>query len=258
MRKLMIVPVGTSLFQSASWDKDKENFEKVLGADHEHYTNYWAVNEQGRGLHAPDYRKKHDGGLDERFKNLLTAQNADEWSQWLAKYTPDTTPVMRYSAELATILSFARIEFGQEWSQKLSDYTIVFIHDDHEKEPGFIAAVHLKAYLKKIIKGGIVTTKSIPAFSSVSAVDMEKSLLDYYALLHKVLEPDNELGQSFNHVDIITSGGYKIYTIASSRMLKDQRYRIIYQHEQSFEVIIQQGKFYRFGKRELFNPTPVG
>ena len=93
MSKLMVVPVGTSLFQSASWDKDNEDLIKTLGLDWEHYAKNWTLNEHNKGLHSPDYRKKHDGGLDERFRNLLTTQNAEQWSEWLANYTPGVTPV---------------------------------------------------------------------------------------------------------------------------------------------------------------------
>ena len=71
-----------------------------------------------------------------------------------------------------------------------------------------------------------------------------------------MLGPNNDFGQPFNQVDIITSGGYKIYSIASSRMLHNSKYRIIYQHEQSNEVIIQQSNSYKIGRSELFIHLP--
>ncbi len=238
MDKLMVVTVGTSLFHSASWNKDNEDFKKVLGSYWENYAKHWAADDERKGLFTPEYRRKNDYGLEALFEKELTFDNANTWVDRLApyeKYTPKTHK-MRYSAEIATILGFGEKQTEKPWKDFLNDYVIKFLHDvDHKAGSTYHLAQHLSVYLQKLINGSPkkITAQPIPNLSSEDPTHLAEGLKEYYMYL------DQALASAFEIVDIVISGGYKIYGFISALLMGNPKCRIIYQHEYAEYVIIQ-------------------
>ena len=78
--------------------------------------------------------------------------NAADWANYIAPVNPLTIE-MRYSAEIATILKFAKHELtgNKTIVEFLSEYETVFFHDSDETSKSCIAANHMAVYLQKII-----------------------------------------------------------------------------------------------------------
>ena len=100
MSRLMYVTVGTSLFESATWQAADELVGKVRGYEE------WLTEET---LRSPEARRSHRlaARIRAALAEHLSVANVGEWTEFL----PDELragvhrgPAMRYSAELATIL----------------------------------------------------------------------------------------------------------------------------------------------------------
>lgn len=243
MGKLMIVTVGTSLFQSASWNKDEEGLKLILRGSWEHYSRFWAVDEEDRGLRSPEYRKKNDYGLEALFKKELTIENANAWVSWLAPYdNSPKTHKMRYSAEIATILSFAESESKarqQSWQEYLRGYEIYFVHDSDVNSPTARAAKHHEAYLQRLMAGGVelpnIKCWGIKDFSANSPRQLGDGLRSYQGFLKDA----RFTLERFESIDVIISGGYKVYGLVGYGFLLDERFRVIYLHEELLDAVIQ-------------------
>jgi len=252
MAKLMVVTVGTSLFQSASWNKDDENFKEVLGSYWESYAKHWAADEDDKGLRFPEYRRKNDFGLEALFKTELTHNNAETWAQWLAPYAgAPKTHKMRYSGELTTILSFAENEAKaarQSWQDFLREYEIYFVHDaDMNAETARAAqhhAVYLQKWLQREAESGNVKCWKISGFSGKSPQELSEGLRSYQDFLQNARFDVKK----FECIDVVISGGYKVYGLVGYGFLPDARFRVVYQHEELLEAIVQSKDKFQVGK----------
>jgi hypothetical protein len=230
MEKVMIVTVGTSLFHSASWNKNIGPFQKILGSSCKTYSRHWA---EGAGLTSPEHRRKHDGGLEEILSSAIKADNADDWAQWLAGYQRKVTPVMRYSAEISTILNYSNRQKADEWQAFLQEYTFNIVHDANTVTPTYHAAFHIKAYLSKLINADAdeVHLCGIRGFSADQPQPLKEGFKSFGEVLHRARE-------TYGQIDVVISGGFKIYGLAAALFLEQGKFRILYQHEQSDDIVI--------------------
>lgn len=241
MSNLMIITVGTSLFHSASWDERNTGFLDRLGSQADNYKDNWA-NARIKGdignLYKPDDRKIECPELVLKFKELLTADNAKEYAQYAADYQEGDE--MRYSAELATILAYARQMNPGNWKQYLSDYEIVFVIDEDENNPSHIAAVHNAACLAKIagLDDKKISAQKISYLSSIEPDKLKSALLDFQKYIHDEKEA-NQKTKKYQTIDLIVSGGYKIYGFVSFREISADT-QLIYMHEAASKIFIHQ------------------
>jgi len=240
MAKLMIVTVGTSLFTSASWDAGNAGFVEKLGESRaREYKNKWANPGDSRsagGLYSPEQRKREGKTLEPFFAERLTAANAAEWAALAAPHNPTQNRYnMRYSAELATILGYAKNDAGQDWKSFLDEYAIYFIHDNNETQPAYIAAKHNCAYLQTMVKARVEALEISHLSSSVP-----HQLIEGLKKFQQLLTEAAGAKAGYSAIDIVISGGYKIYGLIAFGFLTSPQYRIIYQHEDSEQVLILQ------------------
>lgn len=238
MSKLMILTVGTSLFHSASWDENNVNFLNELGSSADDYKRVWVdrgPNKNGP-LYSPDDRKSKCPELVRTLKGKLESNNASVWKDYVADYTP-STPEMRYSAELATMLSYFKQEY-LDWHKELENYEITLVCDSNENNESNIAACHLKYQLLKLLSvtDERVRVENIRYFSNTEPRYLAEGLRLYQQFTKDQLDSGK-----YKKLDIVVSGGFKIYGLISYGFLFSDRVKIIYQHEMA-NVIYQQTK----------------
>ena len=255
MERLMVVTVGTSLFQSASWDQIDKIFPESAKTYRNYYQKYWISDENNGGLDSPDYRRKNDFGLEEYFQNELKSENAETWSNWIASYQTIITPKMRYSAELATLLNYADILAKWEncsWVEALNKYDIYFIHDFEPESHSCIAAKHNCVYARKIlVENGfkfkpkqVIMTYPLKKFSGNEPLSLTHGLKAFQQWL---LDAQFNM-PPFEQIDVVISGGYKAYSLVGHGFLLDPRFRVVYQHEKFNHVVVQDRDKLSIGK----------
>lgn len=261
--KLLVVTVGTSLFHSASWDEENPVFCQELGkSEAKKYKTEWANPGDNRnlgGLHSPKLRMRNGGALEDRFKEKLkaTEKNVARWAEWVA-LPVEAGALMRYSAEIATILSLAKSESlaaGQTIEEFLAGYAgIYFFYDDDENSLAHIAAKHNMTYLQKMIGAtpGKIRSKEIAEFSAETPHKLAQGLRAYRELMTRLR--DNNPNAM---VDIVISGGYKVYGLIGYGFLSQDRFRIIYLHEEMPEVVIQNKTTFAIPAAGVEIPLPL-
>lgn len=250
MKKVMFVTMGTSLFHSASW-------EGALPSPVRHYKEWCDEKER---LKSPERRQlsPHSQQIKADLEGHLSAKNAEEWASCLPKElvagNPDSSTLMRFNAELSTILKLGLLSEERNGAASLADFlrsysAIHIAYDDRAPEDGgkhlpLIAAAHLKAYLDRIAGQGIASFLEIPGLSSKDSAVLIGTEHDPTGLtrlrneIQKLIDPPHLPDQ----IDFVISGGYKIYGVALARLtaLKQPRVRLIYTHESS-ELVIFSG-----------------
>lgn len=238
MSKVMYVTVGTSLFHSASWEADDVK---------EHIRHYeeWISKDP---LRSPEARKRtlHAESIEAVLKKALCAGDHALWAQRLARDLRDGDPspdtLMRFSAELATI--FKMREQASEFATLrdfLGSYSrIHLVSDSGTGRSGsdlqFAAANHLTCYLNQLSGNqGIAQVLPIPFLSSTSPAELLGDRTGLGLLAQHIASDLEHLSQ----IDLVISGGYKLYGIALSPLLRlpDVAARLLYIHEDGEHLI---------------------
>ena len=231
-KKLMIATVGTSIFHSASWDENKDGLDEIMPD----FIRYKEMCSKQHLLESPESRKIQYSDVAENMKKILKVNNAVEWAKYVAEYS-NTTPLMRYSAEIATLIGFVKIEGvnrGIPWQNIIKEYEIIFLHDHHDNNPSKIAAFHNAEYLKKII--GIDELDSKPVKITNFSSEIPGELVDAVVGLQKFVQLQIKAGKTGYHykeVVMVVSGGFKIYGLIAWGFLNNPRFKVVYQHEQA-------------------------
>jgi hypothetical protein len=252
--KVMFVTVGTSLFHSASWDAPlPQNIQ---------YYDRWLKPE---ALASPDARVM-DRRADEirrQLREKLTEVNGPDWAKHLPSAlftdTPKSTPIQRYSAELTTILMMAEQRAaGQTVGDFLKEYSqiqvVIEASSRVQSLPASLARIagcHLTAYLNAISGSNLARACDISNLSSTASspvLEALKMLRDRIPTALKEVQADE--------LDLVISGGYKIYGIALSHLADrdDVSARILYTHETSEELIIYRHGTFTVG--DISQPAP--
>ncbi len=244
MSKVMFVTVGTSLFHSATWEWVEGM--RVEVAPYEGWTK------DDELLQNPERRKstRDAACIMDGLKNRLDLENARTWASRLPKRLlagePEPHTFVRYSAELATILKLADRENGG--NERLGDFlcsyeAIHFVCDpkryDEKRSLTQVAAVHLARYVNEIAKEEKAEECLIPGLSSHRKDDL---LADSNTSgLRLLAETLRQASAAHQQVDILLSGGYKIYGIFLAPLLQDSRFRMAYIHEEGELLLTLQG-----------------
>lgn len=243
MSRLLFFTVGTSIFHSASWDP-----AAGVPPDACHYGDLV----HPERIYSPEARGACSRARAE-LESLLTAANAVDW----ARYLPDglcrdgrhdANGALRFSAELASFLRLVEEEGdGVSARQVLLSYDRTFVFADPLADPkgeagrSWIAAAHLGAYLNAIAGGSAAEVVRIPGLASVD----REVLFGPHTGLPLLFERVVALKRRHEAVglDLILTGGYKIYGLVLSRLLGHDELRVvasrlIYGHESGGNLLI--------------------
>jgi putative CRISPR-associated protein (TIGR02619 family) len=230
--RVMYVTMGTSLFHSATWALDDHG----LAIEMERYSG-WLV---APFLDSPEKRMSdvRSDSIRSRLKRKLTIDNGDEWAQRLPKRLrtgtlPALTP-MRYCAELSTLLKMAEEGAFRDFQAFLASYQEIRLcydgdfYDAEGLNLPHVAAEHLKAILHAVFSRTSVTTLSLPGISSREP----KTLLAALRTFRDHLQRREEV------VDLVLTGGYKIYGALLAPLAKKDSLELIYIHEGSDNLVV--------------------
>jgi hypothetical protein len=247
MKKGMFITVGTSLFHSATWEPDQGSLAAL--PEYRDWT-------QGELLTSPDRRMScgNSAKIREGLKILLEARDIEIWWNCLPQDLRDGRPnprtLMRYSAELSTLLKLADEEAqgAESLGEFLASYEeIRFVYDptsppDGNKNLPMIAGSHLLHYVNAISGDKAPARVSrIPALSSKDPAE----LLGENTGLGKLGQEVCMALAEWDQVDIIISGGYKLYGIFLAPVIDEiegKIARMIYVHEEGDVLMRIQGR----------------
>lgn len=241
MSKVMFVTVGTSLFHSASWEASESVLRDVPFYDR------WTENDSI--LREPEARKKLPAGdkIQQRLEYVLRTDNTGVWTGRLAadllRGEPDPVTVMRYSAELATILKLFEIE-GKSFPTLgafLGSYAAIYLPCDSSAQGDanrvYVAAHHLAAYLNRLAEadGMLAQPLAVPGLSSHEP----EKLLGARSGLGKLASSLLDAARAGDQLDVIVSGGYKLYGIYLYQRLAAEGLpvRLFYIHEDASRLV---------------------
>lgn len=235
MRKEMFITVGTSLYYSASWE-DRPPAADVLG-----YPDWL----KGERRQKPEARRKYlQGKTEDEITKRLTAdpQNVVKWTEILpqklqdGKHDPKDN--LRFSAELSSLLMLADHE-RLSVRDLLSGYEAIHVvvdPNDTTSGSSYVAGVHLQSYLQTI--GGTSNKSKVQIFeacylASRSERDLLRGLRD---LVRGAL--DRVKTSQLGRVDLVASGGYKIYAVFLSQLVAvREELRLLYMHEEAGKIV---------------------
>ncbi|RMG38228.1 MAG: hypothetical protein D6732_05470 [Methanobacteriota archaeon] len=242
MSKVIIVTVGTSIYHSATWDENNENFRRAIGARNakkyqERWCNPQSAGRIRAGLLSPSNRLRNAPELEENFHKWLKEGNPTVWGKWAAAYTPGEE--LRYSAELATLLKLAyseRLRNDNNWMNYFNDSKIWWICDKNTTSDSAIAAQHNAACLQYIasLESNKIDFKKIPHYSTTEPQNLPIALRVYKEFIDSFLNNDN-------HVEAVITGGYKIHTVIAKHFVGCQGFRMIFLHETFSGLFIDDG-----------------
>jgi hypothetical protein len=264
MSKLMFVTVGTSLFHSATWEATPEVLSCAPG-----YGDWLTKDAVG----SPEARQRGERAARTRagLMEHLAVENVSEWAERLALdllADPPRGPAMRYSAELATLLKMH--EEGEE-SPSFRDFlrgyeriNLVFERDhDAGGQPNAsrVAGEHLVGYLNRLAGFEVAVGLPIRGLSSTDPARLigggggfgDGALQRLAEELEKVRRPGVAL------VDLVISGGYKLYGVALARLAEESKrepiFRLVYVHEMGDRLMTYaRGSI---GMARHWSPNPV-
>ena len=271
MNKLLFFTVGSSLFESASWDGD---LEPAAGL-----TLYRTWLNDRRYLDSPKERGSCLAVAGE-LEEAIQAGNAESWAKCLPEDLREGRPVrgsaMRYSAELATLIKLAEEECDAERAENLREvlaaYRRIYVIVDPEVYTGgetaerlsYIAGKHLRRYLAVIAGeeeldktellqvGGLASEQA----GRLLAGDRKAGVL---LLLDEIKKRRRE--HRPEHMDFVVTGGYKLYGMVLSQLagLKEARTRLIYLYERGDQVLrLTQREISMAEQRVRFAAEPPG
>ncbi len=215
-KRVMYVTMGTSLFHSATWEPTAEVCQRVPG--YEEWTKDDCRN-------SPSNRLGHalSSSIQNSLRQALRAEKTDEWvralPQSLIEGNPSPASFFRYSAELTTILKLSEENaMGGTLSDFLNGYAqIRLVCDQVSNGPNlpFVAATHLKSYLNVLAP----LRTELVVIPGLSSHDPEKLLREEASGLPRLISEVRNAVHESEQIDIVASGGYKIYGVILSQLL---------------------------------------
>ena len=240
----MFVTMGTSLFHSATWEATPDLLEEIPA-----YRS-WMKEDL---LRSPDDRKSSPEGAQvrSRLQALLRLDNGKDWATRLPADLlagrPDPATVMRFSAEMSTVLKLAEREPRGESTLGtfLRDYDrILLICEATLPEKGrastYVAAAHLAAYLNRVSGD---ERASVSPISVISSSEPDELLAESRDMgLRALAERLASAAKKYRQLDLVISGGYKIYGIFLSPLLRSRQNRVLYIHEDGRRLMVVTGR----------------
>ncbi len=256
MTRLLFFTVGTSLFQSASWEPTPDLLAEV--------PSYGDLVHHDR-LTIPEARA---GCRRARLEltAALTEDNAGEWSRRLPRSLvrdgrAEAAKLLRYGAELATLLRLAEQEGGGRSARKfLQDYSGLYVFADpsppagDESRRSWVAAAHLAAQLNAVAGGRAAEVVPVPGLSSLDHRVLFGPGSGLPLLCERLVALKAE--HDADRVDMVITGGYKIYGLVLARLLGREPLvhaaaRLVYGHETGGHLLIVREEEISYDGRSL-------
>ena len=226
----MFVTVGTSLFHSASWEDVPEPREY----------GEWKT---GNPLCSPEARKRTRNAerIEAALEKGLCAGDYDLWVRRLPEDllsgSPHMDTVMRYSAELATILKTWNLTSEcPVLGDFLRSYSKIHLVADPASLQPFQAAQHLAHTLNALAgNGGPARVMEVYGLSSTDPAVLLGDHTGLGLLGRLIFQNWNDLRQ----IDLVVSGGYKLYGITLTALLRfpEKKVRLLYIHEEGSRLV---------------------
>lgn len=215
----LVITVGTSLFTSASWSLDSP-FGEIPGYGR------W-VKEM---LEDAAKRRAVSGTAHRRIVERLQARDPGD----LAHFEWKANRARRYSAEVTTLLRWMARENADDLKTFLEERyrRIDWVCPSDPGDEARIAADYLAAVFRDRL--WIAASETRPVLRSGAIADRVRHFGEYL----EGLPADGA-------VDLIVSGGYKVYAMAASVLAATEarrgRWRVIYVHDSSLvELVVQE------------------
>jgi len=230
-KNAIIITVGTSLFHSATWQwQDKPKF--MDNAEWASYQNDFLSSGGTGGLWFPEKRKMRGELVDLCLRANLKAKDAAAWEPAVADYLggDPTKSRRRYSAEITSLLAFAeKFNEGVGWQNFLKGADIFFACD--ETSPTTDCAEHLRYISRKLSGGDLhkIHHKPLPGFSAQEPDELLRGLDKFDELVWQLIDSSKK----YDEIQIIVSGGYKVYAIQALNHLPTGRLKVHYMHEEA-------------------------
>lgn len=279
MKKLLFMTMGSSLFESASWDRDAEPASNLP------LYRTWLENPDY--LDSPRLRASCPevaGQLEE----VIREDNALKWAGCLPadlrKGRPERGTAMRYSAEMATLIKLAEVEVdagtARDLREVLSGYHRIYVIVDPEvyatdveaahgragERLSYIAGMHLRRYLAVILGEaealGKIELLQVRGLASrepgrLLARDRKAGVL---SLLDEIEKRRREHRPT--RMDFVVTGGYKLYgmVLAQLAAFKETKCKLFYLYEKGDQLLQLTRAEISMGEEQVqhFAPEPPG
>lgn len=256
-KRQLIVTVGTSLFTSASWEEGQEPFKSIPG-----YPK-WV---EAKYLKSPGARARmlEWNGINALAGKdveaaVFSAIQADPTGTAGAFVVPaangDGLVPGRYSAEMATILRIWEDERPKTGSVPgpgaflAARYEVIrFLCSLEADDAARVAAEHLQAQIRKLSGEEVIGLETWARLSRSGLREKVKTLAEILG---------SEAAQGPVPVDLVISGGYKIYAAVATYLLQPG-WRLYYLHEDAGSELVTQESLPGRGSEQQFGFSPRG
>jgi hypothetical protein len=232
MKKAMIITMGTSVYESTSWDYNVEaEFLNTI------YEKEWILDGECKLDHSK--RMEKSGAISIR-NNIIKvfSENHTNEDYFKKRVMPYLYPYkvqkeMRYSAELATILKYANVKDPVELPDILNKINKFYIVCEISVPKIHAAAIHLKYALMTLanIPTDNIEITDISGFSTPDKISLQKALPLFAKMLLEILP-------HYDEVVICISGGFKIYSLIAFMYWNEEKIKIIYLHENLKDIVL--------------------
>ncbi len=234
MSKIIVTTIGTSLYESASWNYDPDNPAPFLPKDYMKWVNNPVL------INDPAKRKQEEysSKLINTIQNNLSSIKKEEIPDLVVPYLADINTGMekRFSAELGTIIKYIHSKNKNNWEEELSKYDIQLFYDPKNTD-SYIAAYHLKAYLENWKSKPVdIENGKINGFSSTETKSLQNAILIYR---NKIKDICNS--QNYDEVILNTNGGYKLYSLYGFLYANKEHIKALYWHESAEDLYLLKG-----------------
>jgi hypothetical protein len=230
-KRQLVITVGTSLFESASWDP-----EKLVGDLAVPGYEAWCQEGKLQRLEA----RKATPGFTRVSKALFEKLDEDDRRDALTEAFDKRFDMRgRYSAEIATLIALRPRFFTKTLHEGFPEFlkgaylSTLLIHGDARDDKSRVAALHLEPLLH---------TLGAPVQRQELSSDLAENSRQLHELLRKMT----------GSVDLVASGGYKAQAILMAQEYQQrtpaEAWRLFYLHESS-DLIAQVSSGQ--GRREL-------
>jgi hypothetical protein len=229
MSKIIVTTIGTSLYESASWNYDPHNPPPFLIPEYAEWVTKTDL------LNSPSKRKTqvYSGKLINHIKTTFENMDPEQIKTNVIPYLADyrSEQEMRYSAELGAVLKYSYSLNREDWKEALSQYDMVVLYDDDDKSSK-ACAHHFKYSLKKL-NAINVNLRPIEYFSSTNNAELQYAINKMGEYLEEIIRDQNN-----QEIILNTNGGYKIYGYYGFRYANSVRVKTIYWHETANKLLV--------------------
>jgi hypothetical protein len=178
-------------------------------------------------------------------------ENAQKWAGYIKHDFQYKDRLLRYSAEMATILALSHYSKTNEPKAFLTQYDEILLLADPNDYTSLTVAKHLCEYLRVISPNATIIIKEFKGLSTPLKYDVfnnKKGLVAVDSFIQKYLNNRNPV-----LIDIIISGGYKLFSLYFAKFWIYSNVRLIYWHESygnPEDLVILQGNNYSLPEKE--------